>query len=75
MSRVDLENGIEVFSVKDCQMIGCISPISERFCVQSEGFWVQLGFINESGIMIDNNEWNQFVQMINEMDTHIKENY
>lgn len=68
MSKVTLENNIEVFSVKDCEMIGSVSAISD-------GFWVQLGYINEGGIMIDNNEWNQFVQMINDIDTHIKENY
>lgn len=43
------------------------------FTVEGHGFWMTIGHLGNSSILVDNNEWNAFVGLINDIDKAIKD--
>ena len=68
MNTLELADGCIVIGNENCGMIGTIDPIPD-------GFWVALGRANENGIVMGNGDWKSFVQLINDVDTYLKEHY
>jgi hypothetical protein len=68
MKTIEIGDHTMVIGTESCNMIGSVTPIPD-------GVWIGVGYPHERGILIDNDQWAPFVELINSIDRHVKENY
>jgi len=67
MSRLEIANGGIVVGLPTNRMVGSVSSIP------GVGMWIGVGYPNDQGLSIDSDEWDSFVELIQEIDKCVKE--
>jgi hypothetical protein len=68
MKVMEIGHGEVLIGTDDCGMIGTVSPIPE-------GFWIGIGHPNDRGVLVDNESWKAFVDLVKSIDSYVEENY
>ncbi len=68
MSHIEIAYGEVIIGLPNCRKVASLSPIPD-------GFWVGIGYPNEQGILVSNDEWAAFVELVQSVDRYIKENH
>lgn len=68
MNTMEIANGETLIGLQNCGMIGSVTPVPD-------GHWVTVGYPNQPGLLIDGEDWKSFVDLINQIDTHLKRHY
>lgn len=66
MTQLEIANGEVIVGVPTCRMVGSVAPIPD-------GVWIGLGYPNEQGLLIDNDEWDNFVELVKAIDKVVLE--
>lgn len=68
MKTFEIKNGEVIIGVESSCMIASVTPIDG-------GFWVSIGHPNERGVLLDNDDWKGFVELVKEVDLYLEKNY
>ncbi len=67
-----LENGSEIISVPEFDMVGLVESPDEISTDERALVWIRLGYIGSEGNLIDYAEWDKFVALVKKTDEFIQ---